>query len=307
MRASGGLALALAAMVAGGCAWRAIPPPAPAAPLLPCTTTDCLRVVSWNLHGIPFVAPNPIARLRNVAAKIHEQQPDVVLLQELWTHAYPHELARLLAGEYRVTTAVGCARPFPCGGLAVLVRNASGWVASAPTFVRFRARAPWYRFAEGDGFVRKGMMLLNLARGDETLGVVDTHLQSEYGRYGRDYSDLRRRQLEQLAWALTSVFGTRPVVVGGDLNTAPDEWTGLYESHVAPLGDDRTVAYRAGCGGCGTHRSLLKPPRWIDYLITRNLTAAGSLAPIANDAVDQPFSDHDGLLLRLDYDRRTLR
>ena len=226
-----------------------------APPLLACVRPDCLRVVTWNLHAIPFMSPRPTARLRNVAAKIREQQPDVVLFQEVWSYAYARQLGRDLAGTYRVTTAVGCGRPFPCGGLAILVRVGSGWVASAPTFVAYEASAPWYRFREWDGIAGKGMLMVHLARGDASLGVVDTHLQTEYARYGRDYSDLRRRQLEQLDGTLRSTFGSTPVLVGGDFNTAPDEPSRLYATHLSRLGDDRTADIRTACGECGTRPS----------------------------------------------------
>ena len=247
-----------------------------------------------------------MTRLRNVAGKIREQQPDLVLCQELWAHAYARRLAMLLAGDYRLATATGCGRPWPCGGLAVLVRVRSGWVASLPTFVPYEASAPWWHLNEWDGIAKKGMLLLNLARGDESLAVVDTHMQTSYARHGRYYAKVRRRQLAQLSSMLATVFSDRPTILGGDFNTAATDARGLYQSWVAPLGDDRTAPFRVTCPTCSTHHGALTP-RWIDYLITRNLAATPTLERIMNDGVDQPFSDHDGLLLRLDYDGGALR
>ena len=173
------LALALAAMVTGGCGPHHIHMPVPAAEMSPCTRIDCLRVVTWNLHAIPLLSPAVDARLSNVAAKIREQQPDVVLLQEIWARGYASRLARALA-DYRVTTASGCRHLWPCGGLAVLVRKGSGWIAAAPAFVPYDAYAPMCRVREWDGIANKGMLVIRLARGAESLVVVDTHLQSEY-------------------------------------------------------------------------------------------------------------------------------
>jgi endonuclease/exonuclease/phosphatase family metal-dependent hydrolase len=300
-------ALALVAMLAAGCLGHAVRAPAPSPVLVPCSAPDCLRVLSWNLHALPFVTPRPPARLRNVAAKIHEQQPDLVLLQEVWAHAYARQLARDLAGTYQVVTAGGCGRPFPCGGLAVVVRIGSGWVASTGTFVAYEASAPWYRLAEWDGIVKKGMLRVELTRGATTLGVLNTHVQTEYGRSGRDYTDVRRQQLAQLAGTLTSTFGARPVVVGGDLNTSPRERSGLYESHVVPLGDDRTRELRVACGECGTRPAMPRPARWLDYVLTRALPATASAARIENEATDQPFSDHEGVLVRLEPAPTALR
>jgi len=281
--------------------------PAETPVLLPCAHGDCLRAVTWNLHAIPLLSPRPAVRLRNVAQKLREQQPDVVLLQEVWSHAYARQLLRDLAGEYRITTAAGCGRPFPCGGLAILVRSASGWLASAPTFVAYEASAPWYRWREWDFLAKKGVLTAQLARGDARLAIANTHLQTEYARYGRDYSELRRAQLEQLEQALQRTFGATPVLVGGDLNTAPRERSGLYESHVAPLGVDATVAVRAACGECGSRPAMPRPGRWLDYLITRHLDATVQVERLTNEAVDLPFSDHDGLLGRFDYAPSALR
>ncbi len=275
-------------------------------PLVACGRIDCLRVVTWNLHAIPLISPHPTARLQNVAAEIGSQQPDVVLFQEVWAHAYARQLARDLGGAYRVTTAVGCGRPFPCGGLAILVRVASGWSASAPRFVAYESSAPWYRFREWDGIAKKGMLIVRLSRGDAMLGIVDTHLQTEYAHHGHDYTDLRRRQLEQLDATVTATFGSAPVLVGGDFNTAPEERSGLYATHLSRLGDDRTADIRTACGECGTRPSLVHS-RWLDYLITRNLRASATLDRLVNDHVDQPFSDHDGLIARFVYSPAALR
>ena len=298
--------LVIAVCMLVGCGWRTVPAATPATTLAPCTQAACLRVVTWNLHAIPFVTSNPVARLGNVAAKIREQQPDVVLLQELWAYAYPRRLKHLLRDQYTVTTATGCGRPFPCGGLAVLVRIGSGWTVSAPDFVAYGSSAPWYRLAEWDFIAKKGMLMLSLARGSETVGVLDTHLQTEYARYGRNYSNIRRRQLEQLDATLAARFAGRPVILGGDFNTAPAERSGLFQTHVATLGDDRTAEFRAQCGQCGTRPATLRPGRWLDYVMTRHLTASSTLEPIRNVAVDVPYSDHDGILVRLEYQHGAL-
>ena len=295
--ASSGLGVAVLALVVG-CAPHRLSAPRPAATLLPCSGPACLRVLTWNVHAIPVMAPRPRARLANVAAKIREQRPDVVFLQEVWTHAYARQLARDLGGAYRLVATTGCGRPFPCGGLVVLVRVASGWTPSAPSFVAYADSAPWYRLAEWDGIAKKGVLSVELARGDESLVVVDTHLQTEYAHHGRDYADIRRRQLEQLATILDA-YPERAVVIGGDFNTAPGEASGLYESHVTAIGDDRTTALRAACGGCNSRPSLLRAARWLDYVLTRGMTTAAAGTRIENAGIDDPFSDHDGVLVRL--------
>src|SRR6185436_10211776 len=116
-------------------------------------------------------------------------------------------------------------------------------------------------------------------------------LQTEYSRFHRDYTDIRRLQLEQLAATLDASSGSLPLVVGGDFNTAPSDRNALYASHMAQLGDDRTVELRAACRECGTRPLLPRPARWLDYVLTRRLTATGTAALIRNVGIDEPFSD----------------
>src|SRR5687767_12627839 len=79
--------LALGSWLATGCGPE-LRRPVEAPVLLPCAHEACLRVLTWNVHAIPLLSPRPPARLRNIARKIREQQPDLVLLQEVWSHAY---------------------------------------------------------------------------------------------------------------------------------------------------------------------------------------------------------------------------
>jgi len=82
--------------------------------------------------------------------------------------------------------------------------------------------------------------------------------------------------------------------------------SGLYATHLSRLGEDRTADLRTACGECGTRPSLTHS-RWLDYLITRNLTASAALDRLVNDGIDRPFSDHDGLIGRFEYAPSALR
>ncbi len=274
-------------------------PSRPSAALsLPCASPRCLRVLTWNVHAIPFASPRPTARLRNVADAIRAAAPDVVLLQEVWAHAYADLLTRRLGDAYVLIRGCGCGRPFPCGGLVVLVRRASGWAAGSPTFVRYKKHAPWRRLREWDGIARKGMLLVPLTRAGRTIGIVDTHLQTRYLEYRHNYTTVRGRQLDQLRATVDATYGAQPVIIGGDFNTAPNDPSGLYASRVASLGDDTAAAFRSACPACST-RTPPKVPRWIDYVLTRGFAVTPTVALIRNDAVDTPYSDHHGVLVRL--------
>jgi endonuclease/exonuclease/phosphatase family metal-dependent hydrolase len=248
-----------------------------------------LTLLSWNVHGLPFhAAPQ---RLRRIAGCIEERRPDLVLLQEIWVRGYLRLLSKALDDEYEAIVAPGRGRPR--GGLALLLRRAAGWGAAAVSFQRYGAAAPWLRLHEGDGISGKGILAVDLRRGGERLVAVNTHLQAQYGV--RRYDDVRRAQLDQLVAFVERLDA--PLLLAGDLNTDPGD--DLYRSHVAALGADLTAEERARRGGGTCFDRRGGKSEWIDYALLRGLRAATELTRIENQAPDEPYSDHDALLVRI--------
>jgi endonuclease/exonuclease/phosphatase family metal-dependent hydrolase len=101
---------------------------------------------------------------------------------------------------------------------------------------------------------------------------------------------------------LTWRFHGEKILLAGDFNTRPFE--SLYTTHIAPLGSDLTSKYRAQCGpGCGTNIDASDGHRdWIDYVIARTFPVSADLVRIENEGLDWPYSDHDGLLVRVESD-----
>jgi hypothetical protein len=94
---------------------------------------------------------------------------------------------------------------------------------------------------------------------------------------------------------------SRPVVSGGDITPGAEESWGRYPSNRAPLADDRTVGERSACR-CGTRPpgSYRTTSRWLDYVLTRRLGHQATAVRITNEWTDRPYSDHDGVLVRLE-------
>jgi endonuclease/exonuclease/phosphatase family metal-dependent hydrolase len=253
-----------------------------------------LTLLSWNVHGLPFHgAP---ARLRRIAAWIGERRPDLVLLQEVWSPAYERLLADSLAREYDASYTARRFSRRPHGGLLTLIRRDAGWRTARVSFETYGSAAPWFRLNEGDGLSGKGILAVELRRDAETLLAVNTHLQAQYGERG--YANVRRRQLEQLGAFVRRAGEAVPLLLAGDLNTLPEE--NLYDSHIASLGEDLTAEERCLRGGATCFDRAGGRSEWIDYAILRGAPAAVSLTRIESHAPDDPYSDHDGLLLRIE-------
>jgi endonuclease/exonuclease/phosphatase family metal-dependent hydrolase len=286
-----------------GCTGRVTPAPPLPQKLLECAPgVTCIRIVSWNLHGLPWpLSRDPLGRMRNIAAVIAEQQPDVVALQEVWFGAYLQRLIDDLRDTY---TAERLRRigSLPRGGLAILVRKNSGWSPDGtPIWMQYERSAPAYRIWESDGISAKGLLALRLRRDDrQRFVLVDTHLQSQYPENGRDYVLVRRDQLDELEGALTWRFHGEPILITGDFNTRPFER--LYATHIKSLGNDLTADLRTACGPwCGTNIDARDGHHdWIDYVIARTFPVHAQATLVRNDGMDWPYSDHDGLLVRLE-------
>src|SRR5207247_331164 len=65
------------------------------------------------------------------------------------------------------------------------------------------------------------------------------------------------------------------------------------------LGTDLTAQERQSCG-CGTNFDAGQR-QWIDYVFARGWNVTATTQRITNNAADSPYSDHDGLLVRVVY------
>ena len=275
-----------------------------------------LRVVSWNLHGTPEVAPMQ-RRLERVAAQVLARKPDIALFQEVWFEGDAILLERALSSRYDRIRDSETVRShffspftgFRAGGLLAFVSRGSPWAAKGGSqFEKFRDSAPWLRYNERDGIANKGVQHFLLVNGDRNVAILNTHLQAQYPTSGRDsaYREIRAGQIAQLRRLAERLSdNATPVVAAGDLNTMPDE-TDLYRA-VTAYWTDLTRAKYDSCR-CGTHLgkdlndgSKVGGSRWMDYVLARmpsgygDGVAGAKVELIESKTVDCRYSDHHGL------------
>ena len=257
----------------------------------------CLKLLSWNLHGLAWpLSKDPVGRMNRVAAKVCELLPDVVLLQEVWTRSHMERLVSGLGSDWTPTCVkrVGA----PRGGLLTLVRESAGWrIRSAPEFHAFAASAPVWKIWEGDGLGGKGALAVELEHDGQHICALNTHLQSQYS--GSSYTEIREAQLIELGKVVEQFHPALPALVAGDFNT--DAREPLY-SHILALGTDLTAKARA----MDHHGTTANPrdgrPEWIDYVVAANSNGwevSTNLELIENQRADYPYSDHSGLFCTL--------
>jgi hypothetical protein len=224
-----------------------------------------------------------------IAKELARRQPDLALLQEVWTPVQADLITSSLKGRYVRVDTPPRGSPGRTAGLLSFVSRRSGWRLAGTRFEAFRRSAPAWKLWEGDGLGRKGLLHLDLQRGGERLVVVNTHLQASYSPGG--YTEVRRSQLAQLARSLDAVAAGVPVLVAGDLNVQPPEQ--IY-GEIDREFEDLTAPFRERCA-CGTS---VGSDRWIDYVLVRRdpvWSASSRVERILSVRRDYPYSDHHGL------------
>jgi endonuclease/exonuclease/phosphatase family metal-dependent hydrolase len=254
-----------------------------------------LRLVSWNLHGLPpptrFGASQRVLRAADEACG---RNPDIILFQEVWRRSYAD---RLLTRCTDYDAAIPRQGGPGTGGLVTLFCRAN-WTLVESAFTPFDAHASPLRIWEGDGLSRKGVLTSRMTHRTTgaSIAVINTHFQSQYGK--RTYLRVRQAQAEQLnriAAGLDTKVDT--LFLCGDLNTTPDEplYAALQKDWL-----DLTAQARADCAGrplCGTYYQTETQRIWLDYIFLRggHPSVHTELTMIRNRSKDNPFSDHDGV------------
>lgn len=264
-----------------------------------------VRLLSWNLHGVPAAGPMR-SRIARVTAVLRRLQPDLVLLQELWFDGDRSALAAALSDLYIGVEDDPAVRSWlwPLlrlrnGGLAAFLRRGSIWRVAehASRFVRFAAGAPFWRLTEGDGIAGKGYQTIVIANGVRRVTVINTHLQASYPGRDHPYDEVQRAQVHELLDAAEHAAGD--VIIAGDLNLDADRLGQLAPRGWSTRWTDLTEGFERGCR-CGTHVSRSgRSGAWIDRVLVRT-AGTGRIEPlllrlIRNSASDCPYSDHHGV------------
>ena len=185
-------------------------------PGLPWNEPKTIRVATYNIAAGYLFTANREARVRAIARKLTELDPDVVGLQEAFIASDRELLLRELAGS-RLQHHVRFPGALVGNGLWIL----SAFPIQESWFHRFKNSNPWYRIGEGDFWAGKGVGLARLRLPDNRiLDFYNTHAQA--GRGNPSNEQVRDGQMAELVEFLRrSRTPAAPALVLGDFNTRP--------------------------------------------------------------------------------------
>ncbi len=175
--------------------------------------TQTLRIVTFNIQDTYIVGQNRAQRMRAIADKLTQLNPDIVGFQEAFIQndrellANSLESSRLKHHTYFRSATVG-------SGLFIM----SAFPIEETWFHRYPVANPWYKVWEGDWWAGKGVGLARIRLSENAyIDFYNTHAQAGYGN--PHYDVVRTQQMDSLAQFLnTSRIQTVPAFLVGDMN-----------------------------------------------------------------------------------------
>ncbi len=273
-----------------------------------------IRIVTWNVFLVPYLADKRTSRLSNVIACIKDLDPlpDVICLQEVFFPKHARAIKDALSSAYTVCD-VATKKAYPpwfvpganVGGLFYSIRRSGlltlvkkTWAVECIKLKHFSSEAPDWKFWEGDGYADKGYLwsVLTHRETGRRIGVVNTHLQA-YGAY----EQVREKQIGQMAKHVAGISAVMPVVIAGDLNTTENE--PLFQRVINKL-HWRHISEESTNGCVGGVMTPLRGARAVDHVFiadARRTSIQTRAVSICNRKKAKPYSNHDGVLVDITF------
>ncbi|MHC4588709.1 MAG: endonuclease/exonuclease/phosphatase family protein [Planctomycetota bacterium] len=174
-----------------------------------------LKIVTYNIQDIYFVSTYRIERMRAIAEKLCQLDPDIVGFQE----SFIRKDRNILIEGLKKGSRLQYHQHYPSGVVGSGLLISSAFPITERSFLRFTDSNPFYKVTEGDWWAGKGVALARVELPDG-IGFVDfynTHTQAGYGNPA--YEIVRKNQMTELARFVNRYHtGTTQALFVGDMN-----------------------------------------------------------------------------------------
>jgi endonuclease/exonuclease/phosphatase family metal-dependent hydrolase len=189
-----------------------------------------LRVLSWNVWGLPAVSPDLEERIRALPDAMAALAPDVILLQEVWEAEDGVSLARDLRrrgyphSEHLVRTPAGKT------GLFIASRRKLSLAEFRPFTIGRMPHSLWHL----DWMASKGIARWVVQTELGEVALAGTHLQAQYET---DTYDAERLSQAVEVGLMNRREPDRPLILAGDFNSDPGDLPRTTVSDLARVTD----------------------------------------------------------------------
>ncbi|HEX6764276.1 MAG TPA: GIY-YIG nuclease family protein, partial [Polyangiaceae bacterium] len=247
-------------------------------------TSMKLRVLTWNVWGVPVITSHLDERLAAVPDAVLGLEPDVVFFQELWTAKHAESVARRLSGRgfrdvRRFESTEGVT------GLVVASKLPLENAVFRPFEIGRTPHSLWHL----DWMVSKGLASAVVETPFGPLTLENTHLQAQYRT--------DRYDAERLAQASEIVLSNRErsadaLLIAGDFNGRGDE---------LPRRALRDLAALEDANPSGEDSVFVRGSRTLAVRVVSVRKALDEPWKLASGS--EPLSDHAALLVELELSR----
>lgn len=175
---------------------------------------NSLSIICLNCFGIP-VSFNRKLRFGNIADKILETDPDLVLLQEVWMKSDRNILDKKLSKKY--FSYPKTTKSFSSGGLMTFSKNID---LENFEFHKFKNQPPITLITIPDRIGGKGFQTFRIHLGNKEIQIINAHLFCAYDKRVR-FLQIIEHQLAEISSYINDTRSS--LIVAGDLNLTPDD------------------------------------------------------------------------------------
>ncbi|XP_033219483.1 putative neutral sphingomyelinase [Belonocnema kinseyi] len=229
-----------------------------------------LKVLTLNCWGIPYISKNRIARMNAIVDKLITGDFDLVCLQEIWSV----EDFRMMKS--KTQEKLPHTHYFYSGVLGSGICILSRYPILDVMFHKWALNGYVHKIHHGDWFGGKGVGLCRLKVQNININVYVAHLHAEYDKENDEYTAHRVLQAFDTAQFIRMTKGgADAVILGGDLNTEPQDLAYRIICGVAGLQDTCSIsADTQGTSECAKNSytpssiaSKLPNGKRIDYIL----------------------------------------
>ncbi|XP_015112923.1 putative neutral sphingomyelinase [Diachasma alloeum] len=191
-----------------------------------------LRVLTLNCWGIPYVSRHRHKRMKAIAEQLASGDYDIVCLQEIWS---VNDFTMI---KYKTQDKLPHSHYFYSGVLGSGICLLSRYPIQDVMFHKWSLNGYVHKIHHGDWFGGKGVGLCRLKVHDANINVYVAHLHAEYDTENDEYSAHRVLQAFDMAQFIRMTRqGADATILGGDLNTGPQDLAYQIISGIASLVD----------------------------------------------------------------------
>ncbi|PIZ43650.1 hypothetical protein CO181_00490 [candidate division WWE3 bacterium CG_4_9_14_3_um_filter_43_9] len=276
-----------------------------------------LRVLSFNLLGIPLISKNFDFRMKTIPLEVAKLAPDIVCFQEVWLTKIKEILVsemRPFGYHYYAALEVGVKIK---GGLLTFSKYGIRDLA----FTKFINKSSFWGDRLMDSTFYKGFLDSRIIIGKEEISVINLHLSANYSdEFVRQnhYFQQVEEQVSMLIPYVEKISRNVPVILTGDFNLAPHSLFYNKLVHYLNLLDSMGAVQdptELPCALIQTHRlSNRKISRRSDYIFIRRQPKTNISGQIVlNQKYKNPqgeevyLSDHFGVLAEIFINETALK